>query len=119
MAYVLGYIVADGCVISTRSGSSHILNITSADYDHLLKIREIMGSEHAISKKGNGSSDKHYYSLQIRNQLIAKDLFHLGIKPRKSYDLEYFKVPVEFFADFARGFFDGDGTVYILSLIHI
>lgn len=113
MAYVLGYIVADGCVISTRSGSSHILNITSADLEHLLKIRKVMGSEHAISRKGNGSNEKCYYSLQIRNQSIAKDLFCLGIKPRKSYDLEYFKVPIEFFADFARGFFDGDGTVYI------
>ena len=29
MAYILGYIAADGCVVSTRDGTSYILNITS------------------------------------------------------------------------------------------
>jgi len=42
-------------------------------------------------------------------------LINLGVIPRKTYNLGEIKIPDEYFADFARGFFDGDGTVYIYN----
>ena len=40
----------------------------------------------------------------------------LGIFPRKTYNLGPIKVPDKYFSDFVRGFFDGDGTVYIYKV---
>jgi len=115
MAYILGYIVADGCLISTREGTSYILNITSIDYQHLLKIKKILYPESSISRKPNSTGGVGY-QIQIRNSIIANDLLKLGIKPRKTYNLKYIKVPDKVFHHFARGFFDGDGTVYIYKV---
>ena len=121
MSYVLGYIVADGCIAvrKDRMKNPYTLNITSADKEHLYKIRKVLDSEHAISKKFNGSSTGIIYQLQISNPVIADDLIELGIKPRKTYNLKPIEVPDDFFPDFVRGFFDGDGTVYIYQVNNV
>ena len=119
MTYVLGYFVADGCIAvrKDRKKSPYVFNITSADKKHLEKLRKAMSSNHAISAKSRGgSTKKSYYQLQISNQIIAKDLINLGILPRKTYNLDFIKVPKRYFPDFVRGFFDGDGTVYIYTV---
>lgn len=56
MSYLLGYIVADGCVIAdkTRRNNPFTLNITSIDKEHLLSMREILDSEHKVGRKENG-----------------------------------------------------------------
>lgn len=116
MSYVLGYFVADGCIVvrKDRKNSPYMFNITSADKEHLEKIRKAMSSEHAINIKMSGySKKKSCYQLQISNQIITKDLIKLGVTPRKTYNLKPIKVPDKYFPDFVRGFFDGDGTVYI------
>jgi len=113
MSYVLGYIVADGCIVKDKSRSnSYTVNVTSKDKAHLYKIRNALSSTHKISKKLNGTGHVTY-QLQIRNLSLARDLMKLGILPRKTHNLDPVQVPSEFFADFARGFFDGDGSVYI------
>ncbi len=112
MAYILGYIVADGCIISTRNNTSDILNITSKDYSHLNKIKKVLYPSSTISRKKN-SSGGFGFQIQIRNSTLCGDLRKLGITPRKTYTLNYFRVPQKMFSHFARGFFDGDGTVYI------
>ena len=119
MGYVLGYFVADGCIVvrKDRKKSPYVFNITSADKKHLEKIRKAMSSNHAISVKSRGgSTKKSYYQLQISNQIIAKDLINLRILPRKTYNLDFIKVPKRYFPDFVRGFFDGDGSVYIYTV---
>ncbi len=114
MSYVLGYIVADGCIVVSKDRKNHpfTLNITSAEKENIERIRRTMNSEHKISKKPGGPSIIAYQS-QIRNPIITKDLINLGIYPRKTYNLDPIKVPNKYFSDFVRGFFDGDGTVYI------
>lgn len=113
MSYVLGFIVADGCITVSkeRPNRPFSLNITSVDKKHLYKIRKLLGSSHKISKKSGGSSGVGY-QLQIRNSIITKDLINLGVFPRKTYNLKPIKVPQKYFNSFVRGFFDGDGTVY-------
>ena len=114
MSYVLGYIVADGCIVVSKDRKNHpfTLNITSAEKENIERIRRAMNSEHKISKKPGGPGIIAY-QLQIRNPIITKDLINLGIYPRKTYNLSPIKVPNKYFSDFVRGFFDGDGTVYI------
>jgi len=43
----------------------------------------------------------------------------LGIKPRKTYEPFTIKVPQKYFPDFVRGFFDGDGTVFIYKVNNV
>jgi len=116
MAYVLGYIVADGCVLvdSARKRNPYTLNITSRDKDHLVKISKALGSDHKISRKqANG---KVAHQIQIRNFTLVKDLLNLGVPPRKGDNLEDVRVKKEFFSDYFRGYFDGDGSVYIYQV---
>lgn len=116
MAYILGYIVADGCIIKRKGRqNSYVLNITSKDKRHLYKIKRVLKSQHSISVKFN-SRGQRSFQLQIANSKICRDLIDLGIPPRKTYSSINLEVPKEYFADFVRGFFDGDGTVYIYKV---
>jgi len=116
MSYVLGYITADGCVIKRKNRrNSYVLNITSKDKKHLLKIRKILNSNYSLSIKYN-SQGMPYSQIQICNREICKDLIGLGILPRKTSHLNPIKVPQKYFNSFVRGFFDGDGSVYVYKV---
>ncbi|MFH1780639.1 MAG: LAGLIDADG family homing endonuclease [Candidatus Nealsonbacteria bacterium] len=116
MSYVLGYITADGCVIKRKNRqNSYIFNITSKDKKHLLKIRKTLNSNYPLSIKHN-SQGMPCSQIQICNKEICKDLINLGILPRKTSCLKPIIVPKKYFPDFVRGFFDGDGTVYVYKV---
>ena len=116
MSYLLGYIVADGCIYKRKDRkNSYVLNITSKDRDHLVSINESLHSDYPISIKYNSQRMPHS-QIQISNLEICKDLINLGILPRKTIHLEPINTPSEYFFDFARGFFDGDGSVYIYKV---
>ena len=122
MSYVLGFVVADGCVgvkrIRKKDGTKqYYFNITSKDKPHLENIKKAMTARQKIYFKSNGHSKrKDYCAIQIGHQEICKDLIILGILPRKTYNLNPIKVPEKYFPDFVRGFFDGDGSVYIYEV---
>lgn len=117
MAYILGYFVADDCLgVSKERKNSYSFNITSADKSHLYKMRKAMGPTHKITNKTGKYIGNHFYAFQIRNPSICHDLIKLGITERKSYTLEPIKIPPKYFSDFARGFFDGDGTIFIYTV---
>ena len=118
MSYVLGYVVADGCISASkdRKKNPFTFNITSVEKKHLYRIRKTLRSEHKISKKSTGKPGEIGYQLQIRNPILTKDLMGLGILPRKTQNLNFIKVPQIYFPDFVRGFFDGDGSVYIYKV---
>lgn len=116
MSYVLGYIVADGCVSMNEDRKQpYTVNITSIDRPNLVQLKKAFQSEHKISEKRNGAGALSY-QIQFRNYQLATDLIRLGVTPRKTYSLEPIYVPDAYFADFFRGFFDGDGTVYIYQV---
>ena len=118
MSYVLGYVTADGCITVSKNRRKHpfSLNITSAEKKHLYRIRKALESEHKVGRKPTGKSNTFAYQLLIRNPVITRDLMNLGILPRNTYNLNPIKVPKKYFPDFVRGFFDGDGTVYIYTV---
>lgn len=120
MAYLLGFITADGCVgIKSKKEKKlrYFLNITNKDFSHLRKIKKVLASQHKIHSKSNGNTDKkEYYFIQIEDKEICRDLMCLGMLPRKTYNLGRLEIPDEYFSDFVRGFFDGDGSVYIYQV---
>lgn len=109
MSYVLGFVAADGNIC--HSGKAHTLHIASDDIDVIEKIKPVMDYSGPIHKKLR-LNGKISYSLRICDQTIFNDLKKLGITERKSLTLSP-KVNKAFVIDFLRGFFDGDGTVYL------
>ncbi len=106
MAYILGFIFADGCLVEYKNGY-YGLDITSKDLKHLRQIKRQLKSGHKIGKKERG------YRIQIRNGGIYDDLLRLGLIPRKSKTVQFPRVPKEYSSHFIRGLFDGDGSVMV------
>ena len=50
--------------------------------------------------------------LQIGSIEMCDDLRKLGFTERKTKNLSVRKVPSQYFSDFVRGYFDGDGNVW-------
>ena len=110
MVYVLRFIAADGNVC--HSGRAHVLHIASDDRDIIFKIKKVLNSKAPISaiKREN---NKISYNLRICDREIFKDLKKLGIVERKSLVIISPKIPQEFVRHYIRGYFDGDGSVYL------
>lgn len=106
MAYVLGYIYADGYVHRDVAK----LRIASSDLDILKKIRNALEYNGSIlhGKNKNGT----WYELNIRRLPLYNDLRKLGIYPNKSLTMRFPDVPSKYLPDFIRGYFDGDGSVH-------
>lgn len=113
MAYVLGFVLADGCLTS----QGH-LKIGIIDGDLLLAIRDAMGSTHPIKESWDARSPRPMYTLTIRRTRIIAALTRLGITPRKTYDATWPESPSECFPHLFRGYFDGDGSVGIAMNKH-
>ena len=113
MAYILGFIVTDGCLVEHKNGYN-ALNITNKNKHILRNILDTMESGHKISVKPRGGvPNRLYFQIQIRDKIIYNDLLGLGLTPRKSKTIRVPKTPSVFFGDFVRGCFDGDGSVTI------
>ena len=114
MAYVLGFFIADGSIIINSRGARYI-DLCITDKDLLLRIREVLGSNHKISEIDKGKNCKMIYRLQIGSKEMFDDLLNLGLKTNKTGHEILPNVPKALFKDFIRGYFDGDGNVYIVN----
>jgi len=113
MAYVLGFFAADGYItVNNRGGQFWCIEI--ADKKLLYNIKRAINSEHKISvrlsKKQNESTK---YRIQIGSIEMCNDLRELGFNERKTTSLAIPSVPPEHFSDFVRGYFDGDGNIWM------
>lgn len=110
MAYILGFILADGCIIKgTYKGYSDSLKfgVQLGDIDILEKIRKELNAGHKITIINNAA---HFC---IASQKIVNDLKKLGISYRKSLNEQLPKIPPQYLRDFFRGVVDGDGGIRI------
>lgn len=114
MAYVLGFLYADGYLQKNKRGSSYFC-FTSTDKEIIEKIRNLLRSNHKISlrqRSKNNPEWKDSYVLQIGSKTMFDDLKKLGLTQNKSLILEFPNIPRRFLSDFIRGYFDGDGGVH-------
>lgn len=114
MAYVLGFICADGSVYKNPNGYEY-LGLYSTDKEILEKIRLAMGSDHKIGIRARAR--RHFpwedlYGIQIRNSRWIEELHSYGIRQNKSRTLQLPKVPHVHLRHFVRGYFDGDGCAH-------
>jgi intein-encoded DNA endonuclease-like protein len=110
MAYVLGFLYADGNVMKTKRGTHYIAWYT-ADRHLLEEMKKAVEAEHLI-KLRTVKSGKNY-RMQVGSKEWFDDLALLGMFPNKSRRMTLPNIPVEFQGDFVRGYFDGDGNVWV------
>lgn len=120
-AYWLGFLYADGYI--SKDKSLITLALSSKDREHLIKFANFLKTNSPIKDykvKGNkGTLAKESYNasaINIYSNIIKNDLITLGCVNKKSLILTFPKeklIPKEFIRHFIRGYFDGDGSVFI------
>ena len=116
MAYVLGFFAADGSMLANKRGGYYIkFNIT--DRIVLEYIQKVTGSSHKITERTRDAREKPIWKQMFRLQVGSKewflDLLELGFTQHKSNTLQFPLVPLMCQGHFVRGYFDGDGCVYL------
>lgn len=115
-AYILGFIASDGNVYK-RAGHKGQLRLCLKDGDSERKLlqqilEDMRATNHIKSSTNNGRS---YIAIDIVSQQIFEDLCSIGVAPNKTWGLNINKIinniPLEFYCDFIRGYFDGDGCI--------
>jgi len=112
MAYILGFFAADGYITVNKRGA-HFWCIQICDKGLLERIKECVGSDHKINVRLRKGNEKDLFRLQIGSKEMCNDLRRLGMMERKTKSLAVPNIPDEFFSDFVRGYFDGDGGVWV------
>ena len=114
MAYTLGYLFADGSVEYWQSFRAHYLKAISTDYELISRLKKELRSEHKIEIIPP-ESEKHKikYRLRIGDKELYDSVMKLGIYPNKSLTMKFPIIDNRYLPDFVRGYFDGDGCVYV------
>ncbi len=108
-AYAIGLIASDGC--ANKDGKK--IWLSSKDLELVEKFRKALSLNNKIGKYARGGEiEKRYFYLSFGDVAFHRFLGDIGITPAKSRTIKLVSVPKEYFADFLRGLFDGDGTFY-------
>lgn len=112
MAYVLGFFTADGNMIKNKRGGCYI-EFTGCDLEILEKIKTVLKVGNKITGRKRSSNSKICYRIQICSGAMFSDLLKLGMIPNKSLTIKFPDISTKYLRDFVRGYFDGDGCVYL------
>ena len=107
-AYAIGLLTTDGCL----STDGRHFDFTSKDKEQLVNFMKCLGIKVKIGYKTSGYSGKKYTRIQFGDVNFYKFLLGVGLMPAKTKIISALKIPKEYFFDFLRGHFDGDGTFY-------
>jgi 6-phosphofructokinase len=107
LAYAVGLIATDGCL----SKDGLLIDLTSNDREQLLNFSKSVGVNFNIVSKWSGTGNKSL-RIQFKNRIFYDFLLSIGLTPKKSLTMGKLAIPSEYFYDFLRGCFDGDGTFY-------
>lgn len=124
-AYILGFFIADGCIREefdkrTNSKYKRLCFSNSIDDEEIINIiHKNICPENKIQKIHNTKGTKNRKEqiiLQWTSKVMINTLENeYGIKPKKTYDINYQfpfeKIDKKFYKDFIRGFIDGDGSI--------
>ncbi len=111
-AYCVGIISADG----NLSKDGRHIKIVSKDPQIITNCRTTLKPTAKITMQSRGAGlIKKYYVLSFSSVTLFRFLTLLGIFPAKSRTIAFVNVPKQYFQDFVRGLFDGDGSISIYA----
>lgn len=105
MAYVLGFLFADG---SVTDGGHVQLGLAVKDAAHLDAIKGLLALRSRTHVYNQGGA----VQIAFRCKPVVRRLASLGLVPRKSTRSVFPQVPAKVMPHFARGVFDGDGSFH-------
>lgn len=109
MAYILGFLAADGSV--SKSSNQIKIGLSAVDTDFLETIRQEIGVKNPILTYTTNNGFE-VSELRFTSQKIKQELATYNIVPRKTYSFEFpQKLEKQYYKDFIRGYFDGDGSI--------
>ncbi len=112
MAYVLGYLYADGSMEDASYLRGKYIRVTSVEKYSIERIKKWLESGHTIvPNRPTSPNGKTRFTLRIGNHRLYYSLLKFGLHPNKSLTIKFPAIPQEYLADFVRGYFDGDGCV--------
>lgn len=121
-AYWLGFMYADGCILpQNKYGEQDIqLSLSKQDEQSIIDFKTDLKSTYPIryddSKNKKNENSQIQVIMKMRSQKAADDLKKLGCVERKSLILTFpnnDQVPKNLIHHFIRGYFDGDGSIYV------
>ena len=107
-AYAIGLLVTDGCLY----GDGRLIDFTSKDAQQIQNFMDCLHIDLKIGQKKSGYDGNICSRVQFGDADFYQFLLSIGLMQRKSKILGSIAVPDEYFFDFLRGHFDGDGTFY-------
>jgi len=112
MAWVLGRIYTDGCLVRPFGSVKFRLTLSQKEPELIEKVLALLNSNAKLlfTRKRGIAGAVHY--VYIDNAEVYGDLQKLGVTPRKSLSLTFPEVPASLARHFIRGCWDGDGSVY-------
>lgn len=106
MAYILGFICADGHIATNRYAL--LIQLHKKDkyiLENFMKFMKFGGNIYDYSTKST-------CTLHISSKEITQDLINFGLTRHKSQELKWIEqIPEQFVSHFVRGYFDGDGHI--------
>ena len=107
-AYWLGFLYADGCV-HNKSNGQKLVTLVVKDKEVIEKFIKALDGNFEV-KQYNDT-----YGIYLTSKIMFNDLCKLGCIPRKSLILKFPKIKEDLKNHFIRGYFDGDGSVFITN----
>lgn len=112
LAYAIGLIASDGCLDKDRR---HIYFVSKEPelISHFKTALRISNKPSEIIRKPKEyEKERRYFRISFGDKVFYHFLNTIGLTSAKSKTIASVHIPFEFFPDFLRGFFDGDGTFY-------
>ena len=102
-AYILGFVMADGCV----NGRSLEIRVLRRDVDILYKIKRAMNAHTEVHQ----SDTTELASLYIGSIELLGSLAKFGVVKAKTSTIAFPILPDDLYRHFLRGYLDGDGWI--------
>jgi intein-encoded DNA endonuclease-like protein len=115
-AYFLGLLYADG---TNKQCKAFSITLIEKDKHILDKFAKALYKDkyHIRTTKSKSISQNNFCCLYVSNKKLSKQLNNLGCVPNKSVKGLFFPkeniLPKRFIPYFIRGYFDGDGSVFV------
>lgn len=107
-AYFLGFIYADGSIVTNKRNSLY-LKLHTKDLHIIETFIKCIGGEMTPWKQ----KKRDIIQVSISGEKILNDLLKIGLHQNKTFTIKYPDINPELERHFIRGYFDGDGCIRV------